>query len=171
LTWQRLGDGYHRVCGGLFVVYVVELDVAGPAEHDDLIYTLGSGKIRSLETRRFFAELIGSKEVNMSVQEMEGLDEVTRELLEIVMMLPPDKVSAKLSPEQRLAGLEPEQRLAGLEPEQRLAGLEPEQRLAGLDRDHQALALPIEVLRLLPDDYIRSLAPEVQVELRRRLDG
>jgi hypothetical protein len=31
------------------------------------------------------------------------------------------------------------------------------QRLAGLDRDQQALALPIEVLRLLPDTYLRSL--------------
>jgi hypothetical protein len=54
-------------------------------------------------------------------------------------------------------------------PEQRLAGLPPEQRLAGLDRDHQALALPIEVLRLLPEAYVRSLSLEVVAELRRRL--
>jgi len=50
-----------------------------------------------------------------------------------------------------------------------LATLPPEQRLSGLDRDHQALALPIEVLRLLPDQYFRSLSPEVQAEIRRRL--
>ena len=59
--------------------------------------------------------------------------------------------------------------LATLPPEQRLAGLDPEQRLAGLDRDDQALALPIEVLRLLPDHYFRSLSPEVQTEIRRRV--
>jgi hypothetical protein len=53
--------------------------------------------------------------------------------------------------------------------EQRLAGLPPEQRLAGLDRDHQALALPVEVLRLLPENYLRSLSPETEAELRRRL--
>jgi hypothetical protein len=53
--------------------------------------------------------------------------------------------------------------------EQFLAALPPEQRLAGLDRDHQALAFPIEVLRLLPDTYLRSLAPAVELEIRRRL--
>ena len=36
LTWEALGDGYHRVTGGLFALYVVEIDVVGPAEDDDL---------------------------------------------------------------------------------------------------------------------------------------
>src|SRR5262245_11572382 len=54
-------------------------------------------------------------------------------------------------------------------PEQRLAGLAPEQRLAGLDSDHQALALPIELLCLLPEEYLRSLSPDVEAEIRRRL--
>jgi hypothetical protein len=102
-------------------------------------------------------ELVGTQEAGMSMQDMEGYDELMKKLL------------ATLSPEQRLAGLDPEQRLAGLDPEQRLAGLDPEQRLAGLDRDHQALALPLEVLRLLPDEYLRSLSPEVHAEIRRRL--
>ena len=44
-----------------------------------------------------------------------------------------------------------------------------EERLAGLDRDHQALALPVEVLLLLPEAYLRSLSPEVEAEIRRRL--
>ena len=96
----------------------------------------------------------------MSVQEMEGFDEVTRELMEIVSLLPPD---------MRLAGLDPEQVLNHFDPQQRLAGLEPQQRLAGLDHDHQALALPLDVLRLLPDQYFRSLSPEVQAILRKRL--
>jgi hypothetical protein len=56
-----------------------------------------------------------------------------------------------------------------LPPERRLRGLAPEQRLAGLDRDHQALALSLEVLRVLPEEYLRSLSPEVQHEIRRRL--
>jgi hypothetical protein len=41
--------------------------------------------------------------------------------------------------------------------------------MAGLDRDHQALALPLELLRLLPEEYLRSLSPEVEAEIRRRL--
>jgi hypothetical protein len=65
--------------------------------------------------------------------------------------------------------LTPEQRLAGLTPEQRLEGLPPEQLLARLDRDHQALALPVDVLRVLPEEYIRSLSAEVQEEIRRRI--
>jgi hypothetical protein len=75
----------------------------------------------------------------MSMQDMEGCDELIQ------------------------------QRLEALPPEQRLAGLAPEQRLVDLDRDHQALALPVEVLRLLPAEYLGSLSPEVQAELRQRL--
>jgi hypothetical protein len=129
-------------------------------------------------------ELVGTQEAGMNMQDMEGYDELMKKLL---ATLPPEQRLAGLAPEQRLAGLAPEQRLAGLAPEQRLAGLAPEQRLsglapeqrlsglapeqrlAGLDRDHQALALPLEVLRLLPDPYFQSLSPEVQAEIRRRL--
>jgi hypothetical protein len=53
--------------------------------------------------------------------------------------------------------------------EQVLSHYAPEQRLAGLDRDQQALALPVEVLRLLPDEYLRSLSTDVEAEIRRRL--
>jgi len=74
-------------------------------------------------------------------------------LLEAALQLPPARLLARLAPEQRLAGLA------------------PEQRLAGLDRDHQALALPDEVLRALPETYIGSLSPEVQDEIRRRLQA
>jgi hypothetical protein len=47
--------------------------------------------------------------------------------------------------------------------------LPAEQRLAGLDREHEVLALSVGLLRLLPDEYLRSLPPEVQAEIRRRL--
>jgi hypothetical protein len=75
----------------------------------------------------------------MSMQDMEGYDELMDKLLDT---LPPERV---------------------------LSHYAPEQRLAGLDRDHQALALPAELLRLLPEEYLRSLSPEVQAEIRRRL--
>ncbi|TMQ08019.1 MAG: hypothetical protein E6J90_41700 [Deltaproteobacteria bacterium] len=157
LTWEDLGSGYLRVHDGLFTLYVVELDVAGPAEGDDLLHSFGHGTLRSPEARWFWMELVGSKEAAMNMQDMEGYKELMAQMLDT------------LPAEQRLAGLSPEQRLAGLPPEQRLAGLPPEQRLAGLDRDHQALALPVEVLRLLPEAYLRSLSPEVEGEIRRRL--
>ena len=80
-----------------------------------------------------------------------------------------DKMLDTLPAEQVLSHYAPEQVLSHYAPEQRLAGLPPEQRLAGLDRDHQALALPVEVLQLLPEAYLRSLSPQVEVEIRRRL--
>jgi hypothetical protein len=157
LGWQDLGDGYWRVTGGGFGLYVVEIDVVGPAEGDDLLYSLGHGEPVRVETIRFWAELLGSKEAGMSMQDMEGYDELMAKLLDL------------MPPEQVLAHYGAEERLAGLAPERVLAHYGPEERLAGLDRDHQALALPIEVLRVLPDEYIRSLSPEVQGEIRRRL--
>jgi hypothetical protein len=175
MLWEDLGGGYHRVNGGLFTLYVVEIDVVGPAEGDDLLHSLGHGKRLSPEARRFWMELVGSEDAAMSMQEMEGYDELMDKLLDtlpaerVLSHYAPEQRLAGLPPEQRLAGLPPEQRLAGLPPEQRLAGLPPEQRLAGLDRDHQALALPLDLLQVLPDEYLRSLSPEVEAELRRRL--
>jgi hypothetical protein len=148
LTWEDLGSGYLRVNDGLFTLYVVELDVTGPAEGDDLLHSFGHGPLRSPEARWFWLELVGSRETAMNMQDMEDYKELMDRVLDT---------------------LPAEQRLAGLPPEQRLAGLPPEQRLAGLDRDHQALALPIEVLQLLPEAYLRSLSPEVEAEIRRRL--
>ena len=157
LTWEDLGDGYWKVRGGLFTLYVVELNVIAEAEGDDLLHSLGSGEFLTAGTRYFWMELVGSKEAGMSMQDMEGYDELMGKLLE------------RLPAEQRLAGLPAEQVLSHYAPEQRLAGLPAEQRLADLDRDHQALALPIEVLRQLTEQYLGSLSAEVQAEIRRRL--
>jgi hypothetical protein len=157
LSWKSEGPGYWRAVGGLFALFVVEIDVVGPAEGDDLLYSLGHGDPRVAAARWFWLEFVGQKEAGMSMQDMEGYDELLERVLQ------------DLPPEQRMVGLAPEQRMVGLAPEQRVAGVPPEQRLAGLDRDHQALALPLELLRLLPEEYLRSLSPEVQAELRRRL--
>jgi hypothetical protein len=93
----------------------------------------------------------------MAMHEMDEYEEVIRKFL------------SNLTPEQRLEGLPAKQRVAGLSPEERLADLPPEQWLAGLDRDRQALALPVEVLRLLPEEYIQSLSATVQEEIRARI--
>src|SRR5262249_41798625 len=98
-------------------------------------------KLQTPEARRFWMELVGSQEAGMSMQDMEGYDELMAKLLDT---LPPEQV---------------------------LSHYAPEQRLAGLDRDHQALALSVEVLRLLPEQYIRSLSAPVQEEILRRLQS
>ena len=139
LSWEDRGNGYWRATGGLFTLYVVEIDVVATAEHDDLLHSLGHGKPSTPTARWFWTELVGSKEAAMSMQDMEGYDELLQRLLD------------------------------SLPPEQRLAGLPPEQLLSSLDHDHQALALPLDVLRLLPEEYFRSLSPDIAAELRRRL--
>jgi hypothetical protein len=88
----------------------------------------------------------------MSIRDIEAAEQSYEEVLA--------EIEARLSPERRVRGLTPEQRLAGLP---------PEQRLAGLDRDHQALALPAEVLAALSEEYLLSLSSEVQAEVRRRI--
>lgn len=148
LRWEDRGDGYWRIRGGLFSLDVVEIDVAGSAEQDDVLTSLGHGKATTLAARNFWLEFASSKEVPMSVHELEGYEELLENWLNT---LPPEMVMAHYKPEQRLAGLP------------------PEQRLAGLDRDHAALALPLEVLRVLPTEYVQSLSPETQAEIRRRL--
>jgi len=157
LSWEDLGDGYWQAHGGSVALYVVEIDVVGPAEGDDVLYFLGSGKVLSQEARRFWMELVGSGEVAMSMQDMEGYKELM------------DKLLDTLPAEQVLSHYAPEQVLSHYAPEQRLAGLPPEQRLAGLDRDHLTLALPVEVMRQLSEEYLRSLSPEVQAEIQKRL--
>ncbi|MFO0610898.1 MAG: hypothetical protein U0324_47485 [Polyangiales bacterium] len=76
---------------------------------------------------------------------------------------------AVLSPEARLAGLPPEARLAGIAPADRLAGLPPEARLAGLPVPQTVLALPDEILRVLPESYLATLPADVQAAVRARL--
>lgn len=148
LRWEDLGRGYWQLHGGLFTMFVVELDVVCEREDDDFLRAFSHQEQRTREGRQFWAQLVGTREVGMAMHDMEEYEEVIRKLL---------------------STLTPEQRLEGLAPEQRLAGLPPEQRLAGLDRDQQALALPVEVLRLLPEEYIRSLSADVQEEIRGRI--
>ena len=102
----------------------------------------------------------------MSVQDMEGYDELMGKLLE---KLPAETRLAGLAADQVLSHYAPEEVLSHYTPKEVLSHYAPEERLADLDRDHQALALPLEVLRLLPEQYLGSLSAEVQAEIRRRL--
>src|SRR4051794_35051638 len=63
-------------------------------------------KERTLEARQFWAEMVGSKEAMMTVEELDGFEEVARAFLDL---LPPEKRVIGLTPEQCMAGLAPEQ--------------------------------------------------------------
>ena len=115
------------------------------------ILTLGTGEMLTLESRRFFTELVGRKRSEMDILEIEGIDEVQRELLKMVHELPADWV------------------MPAFPAEERLAGLPPEQRLAGLDHNQQALALPLDVLKQLTPEYLDTLSPETRTIIAERL--
>jgi hypothetical protein len=145
-----------RVVGSGYALYVVVLAEVAQAEKDEIAALFSGPRWTEGQLAWWWRHSAGSME-GVNVEQTEDYEQIIRDIVN------------HLTLEQRLAGLLPEQRLAGLAPEQLLAQLAPEQLLAGLDRDHQALALPIDVLRVLPEEYIRSLSVEVQEEIRRRI--
>ena len=172
--WQELGDGYSELTGGLFRVLVAEMGVVAEAEDDDMLRLFGKNPAHTQEARRFWAELVGSKEAMMNVSELEGYDEVIQRFL------------AELPAEQRLAGLQGNDEviqrfLAGLPAEQRLAGLQgndeviqrflaglpAEQRLAGLQGNDEVIQrflaeLPTEqrLAGLPPEQVVQAVGTE-----------
>lgn len=50
-----------------------------------------------------------------------------------------------------------------------MASLTPEQRLASLTPDERLLATPLEILRGLSDEYLRTLPEHVQAAIRERI--
>ena len=141
MGWRlaRLGEGYAAIDGAWYTTFVVSTDEVADAEHDDFLRIFGRRQIERRETRHWLEHWIMERETMQDVKQREGYDEMLYKLLDT------------LTPEQRLRGLTPEQRLVGLEPEE------------------QILALSDEVLRGLPDDYVRSLPRRVRAEIRKRL--
>jgi hypothetical protein len=155
-TARSLGNGYDRIDGAPFQLYVAIMAEVTEAEKDGLL-GLFSGRTWTPRQITWWWEHRTGPMEGMNMQDMPGTDEIIQQMLD------------SLPPEQRLAGLAPEQRVAGLAPEQRLAGLAPEQRLAGLTPEQQVLALSDEVLRGLPKEYLGSLSADAQEAIRRRL--
>jgi hypothetical protein len=91
---------------------------------------------------------VGSKEAKMTMQELEGYEELERRML---------------------AEIPPARRLAGLSPEQVLSAFAPKERLAGLTREEILLGLPDDDLRRLPDDYLATFPEATREAVRKRL--
>ncbi len=142
--------GYHQVTGAILPLVVIDLSVVAEREDDDLLRWFAGLPQRTPEGRMWVRHHWSVKGDNMSTNatpDLYGYDEfVRRQLLD-------------LTPEQRLQDLTPEQRLAGLAPGQVLATFAPEELL---------LALPLEVLRGLSEEYIATLPANVQAAVRAR---
>jgi hypothetical protein len=150
-TIERLegaGLGYYRVTARPYRCLLVVLDEVAEEDRDPLLRWFSRATIEDVEVRRWLMAHSTEKHEG-DLQALEGYEELLEKLL------------ARATPAQRVAGLAPEERLAGLAPEERLAGLAPEEQL---------LALSDEVLRGLPEAYVRSLPEPVRAEIQRRLD-
>jgi hypothetical protein len=144
----------------MYTAYVVITDEVTEAERDEYLRLFSHRPAEQGEATRWLQQWMRDTKMKQpDIEELPGYEEMFQKLVEAMPI------------EKRLAGLAPEQRLAGLAPEQRLAGLAPEQRLAGLAPEQLILALPLDVLRVLPEGYLRSLPIEVQEKVRKRLQG
>ena len=162
MGWKRvpLGGGYSRIDRAVYAIHVVVTDEVSTAENDEFLEMFSHHRAKQGAATIWLQNWLTERTMKQQdVTDMPGYSEMFQKLVDAWPV------------EKRLAGLTVEERLAGVAPEQRLAGVAPEQRLAGLDPDHQALALPVAVLRALSETFIRSLAPEVQEEIRRRLQS
>ncbi len=139
-TFTPLGGGYGRIDGAVYALYVVETDEVSQAEHDKFLELFSRVEWKPSEATRWISAWL--KDQNMKHPDMMEAENEDPEFVEMFKKLPL---------------------------EQRQQFLEPEERMAGLDREQQALALPLEVLRVLPQTYFLSLAPETQAKLRQRL--
>jgi hypothetical protein len=150
-TLQPLGAGYAEVVGFPYTIYVACTDEVAEAEQDDFLRIYSHHKVQTEEARRWLDAWIQNKRSAMpTVTEREDYDEMLGKLL------------SSLSPEQVLRHLEPQAVMEHYKPEERLAGLAPEDVL---------LAMPVEVLRGLSDEYVRTLPDHVQQAIRARLAG
>ena len=166
-TLDPLEPGYAEIRGVMYTTYVVFTNEVAEAEDDDFLRIFSDQTLRTDEAHQWLETWFTEKDAMLDPKtKPEGYDELMQKLL------------GRLSPEERLRGLSndeilrripPEERLHGLPPEERLRGLPPEERLRGLSHEQVALAMPDEILRILPEDYIQSLPAQVQRAIRERL--
>jgi hypothetical protein len=133
--------------GGLFALYLVELDVVAHQPDEDLLALYSHHEVRTPRATRFWGELAGA-EAKMDAHNLEGYEEEIKRIMSAMPL---------------------ELRMAGLPPEQRMAGLTPEQRMAGLPAEQLVLGLPDDVLRELSAEYLSSLPAETRAAIRKRL--
>jgi hypothetical protein len=135
----------------MYTCYVVITDEVTEAERDEYLRLFSHRSAEQGEATRWLQQWMRDTKMKQpDIEELPGYEEMFQKLVEAMPL------------EKRLAGLAPEQRLAGLAPEQVLGAFAPEQLI---------LALPLEVLRVLPEEYLRSLSVEVQEQVRKRLRG
>lgn len=151
-TLVALGNGYSRIEWAMYTLLVAVTDEVAVAEKDDFLGIFSHHRVNNPEADWWLRNWMVESNVKQNIENVPGYEEMLQKLDE--------KILARMPLEKRLAGLAPEERLAGLTPEERLTGLTPEE---------QVLALPVDILRGLSEDYLRSLPPAIEQTIRRRI--
>ncbi len=176
-TLVPLGGGYGRIDGVVYTTFVVITDEVTEAERDAYLRLFSHQPAEPGEATRWLRQWMRETKMKQpDIEELPGFEELFHKSIvkarkKTLEAMPLEERLAGLAPEQVLGAFAPEQRLAGLAPEQVLGAFAPEQRLAGLSTEQLILALPVDVLRVLPEEYLRSLPGEVQEKIENRLRG
>ena len=157
LEYRDMNEGYWELTGGLFRMYVVEIDVVGDTEPDGVLKSFGHCDKLTEEAQQFWANQLGTKEANVDASKLEGHKEIVARFL------------ASMPVEERLQGLSEEELLAHFSRKKLAEKLTPAERLAGLTREQLLLALPDDDLRRLPDSYLDTFPDYVRQAIRKRL--
>jgi hypothetical protein len=129
-TALALGNGYDRIEGAGYALYVAIMAEVTEAEKDGLLGLFSGRKWTRTQITWWWQHRTGSMG-EMNMQDMPGTDEIIQQMLD------------SLPPEQRLAGLAPEERLAGLAPEQQVLALS-DGVLRGLPKEYLS-TLPVDI--------------------------
>jgi hypothetical protein len=139
-TLAPLVGGYGRLDGVMYTAYLVVVDEVTETERDEYLRLFSHHPAQPGEATRWLKQWMREKKMKQpDIDEVPGWDEIVQKYL------------SKLPLEERLAGLAPEERLAGLTPEQVLP------------------LMPLEVLRGLSEDYLRSLPEDIRAQIEKRL--
>ena len=139
-TLVPLADGYARIDGAPYTIFVAAIDEVCEAEKDGFLAVFSRTRKPTGEAAGWLRRWLTEETMKRrNMKNTQSYDEMFQKLVEAWPV------------------------------EKRLAGLDPAQRLAGLDPAHAVLALPPEILSALSEEFIRSLPPDVQREVKRRL--
>ncbi len=142
-----LGGGYGRIDGAVYTALVVITDEVTEAERDEYLRLFSHRPAEQGEATRWLRQWMRETRMKQpDIEELPGFEELFAKTIEKTLQAMPI--------EQRPAGLAPEQVLG-----KRLA---PEQLV---------LALLLDMLRVLPAEYLRSLPPPTSRSKSRSASG
>lgn len=157
LAYRDMDEGYWELTGGVFRMYVIEIDRVGDTEPDGVLKSFGHCEKLTDEAQQFWANQLGTKEANVDAAKLEGHKEIVARFL------------ASMPVDERLEGLSEDELLSHVSRQTLASKLTRQERLAGLSREECLLALPDDDLRALPDSFLATFSESFREAVRKRI--